>query len=398
MKKRLSFLLTIIVVLLLVVGCATKTTPPVDEPADNGNDNEEPVAVAEYVGSESCKGCHSSNYQGWSKTQHGYMIQGPEALLPEARAALEEALANGEEDFLRIGADGEVITSLDQISLVNGGFFKQRFVINTDEGHRFLTAQYNIPSGDLTSYVSGSNWEDNCLGCHSTGLDLEKVQTLDRSASDYSLMSVVSEFGIGCEACHGAGSLHLADVRNPDYIISPADFTIEEQTHFCGSCHARATGHVELAGRNDPIGFNIGDNIFDFTKVLSPGTNQNVWVDEQGFWDRAEGGNRRFHPDGGARSHRMQFNDMIQGPHWGKVSCTDCHDMHAAPTVHTQTGAPSTLRWEFADFCAECHGNTYDPEEYMPVRANSSNIQDQRNHTFLPGGVGNPDPNVPERE
>ncbi|MCW3488852.1 cytochrome c family protein [Dethiobacter alkaliphilus] len=402
MKKSLLLLLCLALVAFVAVGCGNN-----DNVADNGNnnnndandnDNGEEVVELTYVGSDRCAACHGDEHAGWKDTQHPYMIMDADEILPEAVAALEAAIANGDEDLLRIGADGEVLTSVDQIDLVNGGFFKQRFVFRTDEGHRFLTSQFNVPSGELSPYGAGSLWEDNCIGCHSTGFDLELSQSLDRSDPNYRLEDNFAEPGVGCEACHGPGSAHIADVTNSELIVNPADFTIEEQLHFCGSCHARASGSLEVPGRNDPIGFEIGDDIFDYTKVLSPGTNQNVWLGESGrYYDSEEDGNWRFFEDGGSRSHRMQFNDLIQGPHWGVVSCTDCHDVHAAGQEHTSTGAPSTLRWAFEDTCNACHEDgQYDPEEYMPVRASSSNTPDQRNHTFLPGGVGNPDPNVPE--
>ena len=165
----------------------------------------------------------------------------------------------------------------------------------------------------------------------------------------------------------------------------------------CGSCHGRNAGHVELEGRYDPIVFEMGDNVYDYTNVLSLATNQNVWANiEDG---EVEEGSKRFFEDGGSRSHRMQFNDMEQGPHYPDVACTDCHDMHGTNEAHSQQINPegAALHFEFEESCAECHGeDEYDPEEYMPIRPSSSNVEDQRNHTFLPGGKGDPAEDIPE--
>ncbi len=384
----------------LLVGCAQPAEeavepPPSEAPAsDPAPADDVAELVAEYVGSESCASCHSELHKGWQQTMHPYMIQEGSKILPEAKAALEAELAKGNSDFLHISPDGPVLESLNQIDYVVGGFFKQRFAVHTDEGVRFLTAQYNVPSEDLTIYSSGRNYEDRCVACHVTGFDLEKSNTLDRSADDYSLLSISAELGIGCEACHGPGSLHLTEFTNPDYIVNPADFTIEEQVNFCGTCHARNAGHVELAGRQDPVGYQFRDSVYDIVRVLSIANNLNVWSKTEngeivGYFDAEEGGSQRWYDDAGARAHRMQFNEMEMGPHWDVLSCTDCHNMHG---VNDEGRA---LYWNFAESCFDCHGDKYDPAEYMPMRVRSSNQPDARNHTFLPGGAGVHNPDIP---
>ncbi len=401
MKKRLLFLLSIVLVLFLVVGCGGGNDDPANnndnnEPADNGEvDDDLSVAGAEYVGSDTCASCHSGEHSGWEKTYHPYMIQEASEMLPEAKEYLESELAKGESEFLNIGPDGPVIGSIDEIDYVVGGFWKQRFAVNTNEGVMFLTAQYNVPSGNMTRYVTDRLYEDRCLACHTTGFDLEKANSIDRTAADYSLLSVTSELGIGCEACHGPGSQHVADFTNKDLIVNPADFTIEEQVNFCGTCHARNAGHVSISGRQDPVGFEWGNSVYDVTKVLSIANNENVWVKTEGgeivgYFDNEEGGSQRWHDDAGASAHRMQFNEFEMSPHWGKLTCTSCHD------VHSVNDEGKALKWNFADSCTSCHGDKYDPEEYMPIKPRSSDVPDMRAHTFLKGGVGVPNEDVPE--
>jgi hypothetical protein len=64
--KKYVLLVALLLVLVLAAGCGTK---------DPGNTNGgggpvDPPAVAEFVGSDSCKMCHSAEYGEWEKSWH----------------------------------------------------------------------------------------------------------------------------------------------------------------------------------------------------------------------------------------------------------------------------------------------------------------------------------------
>ncbi|MEW6524665.1 MAG: cytochrome c3 family protein [Bacillota bacterium] len=378
----------------LLAGCrpAEKAAepPPTPTPAPKVE------LVYSYVGSESCNSCHGQHYQGWLKTAHPYMIQPARAMLPEAKQALQNVLAAGNQAFLNVGLTDRFIESLDEIEYVVGYKWKQRFVVRADDGFRFLTAQYNVPSGTMTRYTESRVYEDRCLGCHTTGFNLDYTKALDRSTSKYSLESLAVELGIGCEGCHGPGNVHAAKPTK-DNIVNPSRLTVQQQIDFCGSCHARNSGSTKVAGREDAITYQFGDNLRDHVRVISLANNENVWVrikdgTIQGYVNAADKGTIVAHPDGASLQHRMQYNDIEQGPH-AKVPCTACHNMHG---VNSEGQA---LKGSFAQVCASCHGSkAFDINEIMPYRMRSSDVFDLRSHTFLAGGKGNPNPNIPKSD
>ena len=69
-----------------------------------------------------------------------------------------------------------------------------------------------------------------CLGCHTTGFG---------KPGGYSEKDAKPELaGVGCEDCHGAGSLYKAEMKNKEY--KKADVTakgLKEAKDSCASCH-----------------------------------------------------------------------------------------------------------------------------------------------------------------
>ncbi len=404
MKAKLILLgITLLLVGLLAVGCGAKDEPA--QPAPTPPPPPAEVTASTYVGSDSCKTCHSKEFNGWEKTAHPFMIQSPDEMWPEARTALQAELDKGDSGFLAIGGTDQKLESMDQIVYIVGHWLKQRYVIRTDDGHRFVQTQY-YPDGNegskLYGYSEARVYEDRCLACHSTGFDFDAAQSLDRTAAGYGLESVVAEFGVGCEACHGPGSEHVNARGGKDNILNPANFTVQQQNDFCGSCHARNSGSVNYSGRNDAVNFQLGDVLSDHVKIQSVVNNNNVFkkvVDGkiQGYYQDEAGETQRWWDDATARSHRMQYNDMESSLKFGIMSCNTCHDMHN----------PSGLvggSWEgllAADLgsnsCATCHKSEieagWDIDEAMPKNARSQNVKDIRIHSF---GPAKPSADIPE--
>ncbi len=344
---------------------------------------------ATYVGADTCKRCHADYHQGWAATVHGDMIQDPKvAMKPEAKAMLEYALKNPTEkipagkytsgwketptygDLLKYGPHRDSsregsISSLDEIVYTVGGKWKQRYVVQTDDGHVFLNWQYYWTTEDgkdnnprAHTYNENRSYEDRCLACHSTGYDYDLSNSIDRSvASGYQMTDVVANLGVSCEACHGPGSAHISNIRDKSLIINPSEFSNQQQLDTCGACHARNNKWHENTYRNDTPKFLIGDNLDELVEIA-----------------RMEHTPNRFYEDGAGKSHRMEYNDMEQGPKAG-MTCTSCHNLHKE----------NTLKMEFSALCASCHGpdHGYDIDKVMPKRAYSSNIPDIRTHTFI---------------
>ena len=398
----------------LIAACALLALVLFAHVSGNESLSNEPASTS-YVGSESCRDCHMEQYVGWQKTVHGKMLI-PAELVEEdnpVRKAFEDEITTGSPRIqLNHPGQGEgpPADSWKDVDYVVGGNWKARYVkLVEGKGHRFYDAQYNITgtqSGKMTAYSESRNYEDRCLGCHTTGFDYDLSKSLDRSATDYSIESIAAEVGIGCEACHGPGEKHVNEPETKGGIINPADYTVAERTEFCGSCHGRNMGHRTIEGHQDPIGFSIGKYARDYTKI------QSLVRPYDGGWEYDPS---RFWDHGAGISHRMQYNDYEQGPHWGKISCSDCHNSHGVvpnsrphgkvmlggvPTVVRPASGTSALKWPADEnFCYNCHSTdqqNYTIEAFMPMTSRSSAgaLAEQRSHTFWPRGMGNPHPSV----
>jgi hypothetical protein len=80
-----------------------------------------------------------------------------------------------------------------------------------------------------------------CFGCHSTTASTDGQFHPDRLIP-----------GVTCEACHGPGAQHVAqmslehDARAPTLILNPASLSPADSVDFCGACH-RTSADVSLS-------------------------------------------------------------------------------------------------------------------------------------------------------
>jgi predicted CXXCH cytochrome family protein len=182
-----------------------------------------------------------------------------------------------------------------------------------------------------------------CAECHSTGVHKNYDAATDRFSTGF------SEISVGCEACHGAGSRHVAWARSKDKVSGPAnDLTVKfdertgvtwsaeagtlkplrsapaaalrKEVETCGRCHAR---RGELSENWTP-----GRPLSDTHRVA--------------LLDR-----RYFHADGQMRDDEETYNyaSFKQSKMFAKgVTCSDCHDPHSA-----------MLKAPGDSICAQCH-------------------------------------------
>jgi len=210
--------------------------------------------------------------------------------------------------------------------------------------------------------ATGRSWTKTCAGCHVTGYTLQEEtsgewvlntppQTLyypdDPYYYDLNKDGFKDFLGVGCEACHGGGSLHILGQGDPDQIINPADLTNEQQVWLCGSCHTRAesvpTGAHDFGyNETENHGYRIGDNSWDY------------YQDNGGFWGdgitTAKGENQ--YP---TYEHSAHFTNPY---HF--VACTDCHDVHSGerylPKATVTEGTLVTATsFEDDTLCLSCH-------------------------------------------
>jgi len=225
------------------MGAATQTS----EPAKPGK--------ATYVGSEQCKKCHEAVYNAWKTTRMANVVRDPKAH-PEAVLG----------DFSHPSPIRDF--DLDQVAFVYGSRYKQRYFTKRGDDYFPLPAQWDIAKQRWLPYhvEAGTDWwvpyygttnfdrptGPTCDGCHSVGYDVETKQ--------------VAEWNVGCEKCHGPGSLHRAH-PTADNVVNPGKLDYVRGNDVCMQCHTQGRPLKNpIHGRyyDWPVGFLAGDRLADF--------------------------------------------------------------------------------------------------------------------------------------
>jgi hypothetical protein len=199
------------------------------------------------------------------------------------------------------------------------------------------------------------NWNFMCAECHSTGVRKNYDAVNDRFATAF------SEIRVGCEACHGQGSRHVAWARdqqswwpfgktddptmellarfterrdatwspNPatgNAMRSRAPWALRTEVETCGLCHARRSQFSEawVPGRS-----------LSGTHMVSPL------------------GRGLYHADGQLLDEVYNYGSFKQSKMFAAgVTCSNCHDPHSAK-----------LRLSGDAACLQCHT----PDKYAAV-------------------------------
>jgi predicted CXXCH cytochrome family protein len=279
---------------------------------------------AQFVGSESCKGCHAAAYAGWKKTRMANVIQDPK-VHPEAVVG----------DFAK--GDPLVTFSLKDVAFVYGSRWKQRYFTKIGDDYFVEPAQWDVAKKRWLPFhvEKGTDWwvghygESNmerptgplCDGCHSVNYDIAT--------------KTVTEWNVGCEKCHGPGSLHVAKPTKTN-IVNPAKLDYVRGNDTCMQCHTQGQPlNNPIAGKyyDWPVGFVPGERLADYWKLeeTKPGTTN--------FYQFA---------DLTSHKNRMQGNDFVQSNMYHRqMRCFDCHEVHG--------DTPSNLKEQGNALCLSCH-------------------------------------------
>ncbi|MBR0710373.1 cytochrome c3 family protein [Bradyrhizobium liaoningense] len=332
-----------------------------------------PAAVElAFVGSESCAGCHQAEAKLWRTSQHRHAMD--HATAQSVRGDFNDATfdyAGTRSRFFRKndkfmvetdGTDGKLATF--ELKYTFGIDPLQQYLIEFPDGRiQALSIAWDtrpkeqggqrwfhlypdsaITSSDPLHWTKlNQNWNFMCAECHST--DVHKGYDADRDR----FATTFSEISVGCEACHGAGSRHVAWARGKPAArdadngllvrfdertgitwsasagtLMPARSApapaLRKEVETCGRCHAR---RGQLSEDWTP-----GRPLSDTHRVS--------------LLDR-----RRFHADGQMRDDEETYNyaPFRQSRMFAKgVTCSDCHDPHSA-----------ALRAPGDGVCAQCH-------------------------------------------
>jgi predicted CXXCH cytochrome family protein len=340
---------------------------------------DEPAAM--FVGSEACAGCHRAEADLWRSSQHKHAMDHAteQSVLGDFNNANFDYYGVRSRFFRR---DGKFLVETDgpdgkpatfEVKYTFGLDPLQQYLIEFSDGRLqalslawdtrtkeqggqrwfHLYPNEEIRHDDVLHWTKlNQNWNFMCAECHSTGVRKNYDALNDRFASTF------AEISVGCEACHGQGSRHVAWVReqrswwpfgkdqdpkkglltrlderrdvvwrrDPRTGNAQRNFTpalLRKEVETCGRCHARRGAFSEdwVPGRW------LSD-----THIVSP---------------LARG---LYEADGQMRDEVYNYGSFKQSKMFAAgVTCSDCHEPHGAK-----------LRAPGDGVCAQCHA----PDKY----------------------------------
>jgi tetratricopeptide (TPR) repeat protein len=326
MIKKTTILVLILVVLLIIFrvfivdSCSSKDAKYTEIESQN---------IA-YVGDQSCKKCHSTEFKEWKQSHH-YM-----SMLPPNDSTVKGDFNNvtftadgvtsrfykkGTKFFINTeGDDGknhdfEVkyifgFTPLQQYLIEFPGGRMQVPRLSWDVNKKKWFNQYagqKIPSHDWLHWTGNAqNWNTMCATCHSTNLKKNYDVASDTYKTSYNIINV------SCESCHGPGKEHV-DFMNGDYksgkkvagsfLKLAKNSGQKEELNTCAPCHARMS---ELNGSHID-----SDEIMDNYIPQIPDT-------------------EFYHADGQVDDEDYIYTSFLQSRMFHKgVTCGTCHNPHS---------------------------------------------------------------------
>ena len=299
-----------------------------------------PPEGATYVGSATCADCHETTHSNWSNTLHPIMIQDP---IANPEVVIADFSVGDEARMIEIDGETRPYT-LDDVFFTLGSKYRQRFIMQTDDGFNVLPGQWSVEDSAWQDANPG-DWLNSCAGCHTTGFDVE-AQTF-------------VEVGVGCESCHGPASVHsdaaeaLADDASEEEIAEVRDLIVSSvDSAVCGACHTRGTSPDGEHGY--PVGYVVGGPLDDtmFVPVAPTGAEDDV-----NFW-----------PDGTEKKHRQQYLTWLNSAHGNALEtitgndhardfCLGCHSTdYIMSQEEGYVGEPVTMETvQFSITCVQCH-------------------------------------------
>jgi Flp pilus assembly protein TadD len=355
-----------------------------------------------FVGSEGCGGCHQAQATLWRGSQHSHAmahaddksVLGDFADASFDNYGVRSRFFRKDGKFLveTDGPDGKLATF--EVKYTFGLDPLQQYLIEFPDGrlqalsiawdsrpkHQggqrwfHLYPNEEIKHDDVLHWTKlNQNWNFMCAECHSTGVR----KNYDAVNDQYATTS--SEISVGCEACHGQGSRHVAWAReqsswwpfgkwddptkglaehfserrdaawsiNPatgNAVRSSAPRTLRAEVESCGLCHARRG---------------------QLSEAWAPGR----WLSETHTVTPIRQG--IYHADGQMQDEVYNYGSFKQSKMFAAgVTCSDCHEPHSgklrAPADGTCLQCHASAKYEVAAHrrheavnpplsCASCH-------------------------------------------
>jgi Tetratricopeptide repeat/Cytochrome c554 and c-prime len=204
--------------------------------------------------------------------------------------------------------------------------------------------------------------DSNCLHCHATA-----VQTALPEARNKYDGAPFQQAGIGCAACHGDPSQHLAE-KGYGSIVNPKKLAPARRDSTCLQCHLEGDVAIYRTGTS-LAQFRAGADLADYAVYFVKAS--------------AESGGGRA-----SSQYEALLRSACKVASGDKLTCTTCHDPHSSPSAqervsyfrgrclacHTSPKIATMHHPEEQD-CAVCHMPTRETIDISHEQATDHNIQ-----------------------
>jgi tetratricopeptide (TPR) repeat protein len=324
-----------------------------------------------YVGSTACADCHAQEYARWQTSQHALAMQvASESTVLGDFAGARFTKDGVTSEFFR--RDGKFVVRTDgpdgeledfEVRHAFGVYPLQQYLVELPGGHVqalpiawdtrpkaqggqrwfHLYPEEHIDSRDELHWTGRQqNWNFMCADCHSTNVK----KNYDPATNTYA--TSFSEISVGCEACHGPGSTHVALAQEADangremtaqgltvtfderrgvaWVIDPATGNAtrtqprssSSEIDVCAQCHARRGQYSDAYRPGEPFYAHFRP------AILSTGL---------------------YYADGQQRDEVYKWGSFLSSRMHAKgVTCSDCHDPHSGKLIAEGNAV-----------CAQCH-------------------------------------------
>jgi len=298
-----------------------------------------------FVGSLKCMDCHKNEFDKWQGSHHDHAMHVADhitvlgdfnnAVLISHGIQSRFYLKDGKFFTYTRGPDGKM--GEFEITHTFGWYPLQQYLVPFPGGRlQCLPIAWNVrekkwyhlypdlsdPKDWLYWTNAGQNWNGMCAECHSTNLK----KNYDPATDTYT--TTWSDINVGCEACHGPGSSHVAwaetpemgrpRVENYDLTVKTAGLNSRGLVELCAPCHSRRAA--------------LGDYTHSEPELLDSLLPSRLSTE-------------LYYPDGQVLEEVYVYGSFTQSKMYHRdVDCSDCHDVHSLKLLKDGNG-----------LCLQCH-------------------------------------------
>ena len=340
-----------------------------------------------YIGADKCGSCHQPEFSDWLESDHfrAMAVANPDSMLGDFADVtvvfhgIKSQFSKREDQYFITTTNQDNLQETFQVKYSFGHYPLQQYLIETGKGH---IQAFNV-AWDSRSQDDGGqrwfhlrddenidpqhpffwtghfqNWNSRCADCHST--NLRKNYDTDQN----SYQTLWSDINVGCEACHGPGSLHYEKVlanqiletdtgfnvdmpktgtwalkAGADYAVSDGLEVPQSKTstlNMCGGCHSRRASLTQMRP---------GADYHDQFQMRTLGADL-------------------YHVDGQINEEVFVMGSFMQSKmHQKGVTCGNCHNVHSTKLLVEGNG-----------LCLQCH------------RSETFNVPDHHGHQVSSSG------------